>query len=349
MPGRLITNKLLDNNSSKPSRRNKRKTENQIKSESPASPSAQPTQEALILPQSALCSLNKSRLMKRTRSFQSSSDRMSTTTDKVAAVTSTSAACSLATYAITANIAGPEAFSSYYHVATYEDAGPNTTTETMQAQTPSPPNTLRSSEGRIAMPENPAPCTAVSHPATKGCRFCLSGWCLNDQVTACTSCNVDRCICETPPSQASPTLSAVSQSAEQNGRSPKRRKTADDFRPTTQVENMRWNMDDSSPFLQTWNSFSSIHPSLLSLRARTPSPTQEQESLDSSYFHVWASSPTTVRSSPEVNNGSPAHCTLLSFGFEELPWGGEEIGFENELAAVSQFNDDWDAINYPRS
>lgn len=108
-------------------------------------------------------------------------------------------------------------------------------------------------------------------------------------------------------------------------------------------------MDDSSPSLPTWNSSSSIHPSLLSLRARTPSPPQEQESLQSSYFHAWASSPSTVRSSPEVNNGSPAHCTLLSFGFEELPSEGEEIGFENGLAAVNQFNDEWDAINYPRS
>lgn len=103
------------------------------------------------------------------------------------------------------------------------------------------------------------------------------------------------------------------------------------------------------PSLQTWNSSSPIHPSLLSLRARTPSELQEEESLYSSHAHVWASSPTTVHSSPETNNSSPAHSGLLSFGIEELPLEGDETGFENGLAAVSQFNDEWDAINYPSS
>lgn len=57
-----------------------------------------------------------------------------------------------------------------------------------------------------------------------------------------------------------------------------------------------------------------LSSSILSLRARTPSEPQEQKSLDSSHSHVWASSPTTVRSSPEVNNCSPiANSGLLGF------------------------------------
>lgn len=99
----------------------------------------------------------------------------------------------------------------------------------------------------IAMPEISEPCAALFHPTSKGCKFSLSGWCLNGHVTACTSCNVDGCICETPPpseaSRASPALSAVSQSADENGRSPKGRKTIDDFHPTTPVDNMQGNMD----------------------------------------------------------------------------------------------------------
>lgn len=124
-------------------------------------------------------------------------------------------------------------------------------------------------------------------------------------------------------------------------------KTVDAFSPTTPVDNTQGNMDDSSPSLQTWNSSSPIHPSLLSLRARTLSEPQEQESSHSSHSHIWASSPTTVRSSPEVNNCSPVHSGLLSFGFEELPLEDGESGFEDGLAVVSQFNDAWDAINYP--
>lgn len=66
------------------------------------------------------------------------------------------------------------------------------------------------------------------------------------------------------------------------------------------------------------------------------------------------SSPTTVRSSPEVNNCSPAaNSELFGFEFEGLPTlplgelaGGDEGAFGDGLEVVSQFNDEWDAINY---
>ena len=336
----------LDTNHSQPSRRNKRKLGRKIKSKSLVSSSAHPKQKAHILPKPVLCSRNSSKSLKRTESFRSLSERMRAA-NKEADITSMPAACGPTVSTITADVTAPEKLSSYYQITSYEDVAPNTTTETIQAQAPSVPKTLRRSKGSIAMLEISAPCTALSHPTTKGCEFCLSGWCLNDRVTGCTLCNVDGCICETPPpsqtSQASLTLSAASLSIDENGRSPKRRKTVHNFRLNTPVDNTPEYID-SSPSLERWNNSSPIHPSLLSLRARTPSETQE--SLYSSHSYVWASSPTH---SSSVNNCSPAHSRLLSFGFEEFPLEEEKSGFEDELVMPSQFNDEWDAINYSSS
>lgn len=76
---------------------------------------------------------------------------------------------------------------------------------------------------------------------------------------------------------------------------------------------------------------------------------QEQESLNSSHSRVWTSSPTTVLSSSEGKNSSPAHSGLLRIWFEELAIEDGECGFDDGLVVVSQFNGEWDTINYPSS